>query len=124
MSVARQSAVLARPKLVTGHGAVGTEYQAPATRQQRDQTSYGEANRLEIGIDICVIEFEVTDHRDVRQILQKLRGLVEERTVVFIALDNEVAPLPQSVARVEIAGQPADQKTRITPPVGQHPAHQ
>ena len=54
--------------------------------------------------------------RDVGQILQELRGLVEEGAVVFVAFDDEVAAVPDPVARsllAEVARDPADQHARI-----------
>jgi hypothetical protein len=39
-----------------------------------------------------VIELDVVDDGDVRQVLEELRGLVEEGAVVLVALDDEVAP--------------------------------
>ena len=38
-----------------------------------------------------MVELDVADDRDVRQVFQELRGLVEERAVVFVAFDDEVA---------------------------------
>ena len=43
------------------------------------------------------------DDGDVGQVLQELRGLVEERAVVLVALDDEVAAVAQAIARAVVA---------------------
>ena len=71
--------------------AVGAEEQQSAARDQIDQPTKCQRHRLDIGIDIRVIELDVVDDRDVRQILQELGGLVEEGAVVLVAFDDKVA---------------------------------
>ena len=60
----------------------GTRFDQPAERQQ---------HRVEVGVDVGVIELDVVDDGDVGQVLEELRRLVEERAVVLVALDDEVA---------------------------------
>ena len=61
----------------------GTRFTSRAKRQP---------HRVEVRVDVGVVELDVVDHRDVGQVLQELRRLVEERAVVFVAFDDEVAP--------------------------------
>ena len=68
----------------------GTRLTRPPERQRHG---------VEVGVDVRVIELDVVDDGDVRQILQELRRLVEEGAVVLVALDDEVAPLADAVAR-------------------------
>ena len=78
-------------------------------------------------IDVRVIELDVVDDGDVGQVLQELRGLVEEGAVVLVALDDEVAALPDPVAGAvlaEIARDAADEHARIDAAVRQQPAGQ
>jgi 2-oxo-3-hexenedioate decarboxylase len=73
--------------------------------------SYPERFRVEIGVDVRVIELDVADHRNVRQILQELRGLVEVGAIVFVAFDHEGLALADPVAgavSTEIARDAAD----------------
>ena len=47
-----------------------------------------------------MVELDVVDDGDVGQILQELRGLVEEGAVVFVAFDDELAAAADPVAAV------------------------
>jgi hypothetical protein len=71
-----------------------------------------------------VIELDVVDDRDVRQVLQELRGLVEVRAVVLVAFDDEglaLADRDSSRRRAEVARDAADQHRRIAPGRRQQP---
>ena len=74
---------------------VGAEEQPPAARHQIDEAPERDAQRLHVGIDVRVVVLEVADDGDVRQVLQELRRLVEERAVVLVALDDESRPAPR-----------------------------
>ena len=74
-----------------------------------------------------MIELDVVDDGDVGQVLEELRGLVEERAVVLVALDDEVAALPDPIARAVLAEVPrdaADEHARIDAAVRQQPSGQ
>src|SRR5688572_4298234 len=74
-----------------------------------------------------MIELDVVDDGDVRQIFQKLRGLVEVRTVVLVAFDDEVLPSSQSIARsifTKITRDPPDENARIEAAVHEEPSGQ
>ena len=96
--------------------AVGAEQQQAAARHEVDEAAERQRHRVEVRIDVRVIELDVVDDGDVGQVLQELRRLVEERAVVLVALDHEVASLPDAVARpvlAEVAGDAADEHARI-----------
>ena len=80
-------------------GVVGAEEQQAAARHEVDETPERQRIGVEIGVDVGVIELDVVDDGDVRQVLQELRGLVEERAVVFVAFDDEVAAAADAIAR-------------------------
>ncbi len=91
------------------------------------EAAEGEHHRVEVGVDVRVIELDVVDHGDVGQVLQELGGLVEERAVVLVAFDDEVASLAEPIAGTvlaEIPGDAADQHARIDAAVRQQPAGQ
>src|SRR5262245_37785063 len=72
-----------------------------------------------------MIELDVVDDGNVGQVFEELCGLVEERTIVLVALDDEVSPLPQTITRAiftKIASDAADEHTGIGPAVCQHPS--
>ena len=79
--------------------AVGAQQQESVLRHEIRQPSKRQQHRIEIGVDVRVVELDVPDDRDVRQVLEELGRLVEERAVVLVALDHEVAALPDSIAR-------------------------
>ena len=125
-SVARQSADSARPNVSTGLTAnffsasgirrIGAEQQQARARHQIHQPAKRQSHGIEIGVNVCVIELDVIDDGDVREILQELRGLVEEGAVVLVAFDHEVAALAEPVARpflAEISRDAADKNARV-----------
>src|SRR5439155_15198403 len=72
-----------------------------------------------------MVELDVVDHGDVGQVLQELRRLVEERAVVLVAFDHEIAPAPHAVTRPllpEITSDAADEHGWIGAAVRQQPA--
>ena len=63
----------------------------PVPRHQVHEAPERQAARVEIRVDVRVVELDVADDGDVGQVLQELRGLVEEGAVVLVALDHELA---------------------------------
>ncbi len=87
----------------------------------------GEQHRIEIGVDVGMIELDVPDDRDVGEILEELGGLVEERAVVLVTLDHEVAALSDSIARAllpEIERDATNQQRRIERTAREQPCRQ
>src|SRR5439155_17828601 len=74
-------------------GAVDSRDDQARTRYDIDQPPERRADRIEIRVDVGVIEFNVLQQNDSGQVMKKLRSLVEECRVVFIAFDNEVRPI-------------------------------
>src|SRR3954452_19864534 len=108
-------------------GAVGADQQEPATRHQVHEPPERERHRVEVGVDVGVIEFDVADARDVREIFQELGGLVEKGAVVFVAFDDEVATMADPIAGsllTKVARDAADQHAGIGAAVRQQPARQ
>ena len=88
--------------------AVGAEQQQAAARHQVDEPPERQPHRVEVGVDVGVVELDVVDDGDVGQVLQELRRLVEEGAVVLVAFDDEVAALPDPIARPVLAEVPRD----------------
>ena len=74
-------------------------------RDEIDEPLERQPDRVKIGVDVGVVELDVPDNGDVGQVL--LRGLVKERAVVFIALDDELAAAADAIARIEVLGDAA-----------------
>jgi len=100
-------------------GIVCAQQQQPPARDQTDKPPERQPDRLEVRIDVGMIEFDVIHHDDVRQVLEKLGGLVEKRAVVFIAFNDELRSVAESIAGAEVPGDPANHETRIAPTIGE-----
>ena len=109
-----------RPRLFVVHA---DEEQA-APRDQVHEPPERKPDRLQVRIDVGVVVLDVVDDGDVGQVLQELRGLVEERAVVLVPLDHEFPPAAHAIAAAEVVGDAADEHARIGAAVGQQPAGQ
>ena len=71
-------------------------------------------DRGDVGKDVGVVVFEVVEDRDRRPVVHELRALVEERGVVFVRFDDEIAcPSPEPRRHAEIPRHAADQEARL-----------
>ena len=77
---------------------VGTEQQKATARDEIHESLEREADGAQVGVDIRVIELDIADDGDVGQVFEELRGLVEERAVVLVALDDELAAAADSIS--------------------------
>ena len=78
-------------------------------------------DRFYVGIDVGVVEFDRSDDRGLRVVVDELWNLVEKRGVVLIAFDDEVFALSEPKALPEVLRHPADQQTRIALAAVQQP---
>ena len=72
-----------------------------------------------------MIELDVVDDGDVGQVFEEFGGLVEERAVVLVPLDHEIAALTDPVARsviAEVSRDAADEHAGIDTAMRQQPA--
>ena len=81
-------------------------------------------DRVEVFKDVRVIELEVVDDADFRQVMDKLAALVEKRGVIFIALDDEPLAACEPGALAEIVRDAADEVAWIQSVVLEHPGQQ
>ena len=109
-----------------GHrvGVIGPEEEEATARDEIDEPLERQPDRVKIRVDVGVVELDVPDNGDVGQAFEELRGLVKERAVVFIALDDELAAAADAIARIEVLGDAAHEHTRVGAAVGQQPARQ
>ena len=63
-------------------------------------------DRGEIFKNVRVIEFQVVDDRDLRQVMDELAALVEKRGVIFVALDDEPFAVREARALAKLFGMP------------------
>jgi hypothetical protein len=110
-----------------GTFAVGAQQQQAPARDQVHETPERQRYRLDVGVNVGVIELDVVDDADVREVLEELRSLVEECAVVLIPFDDEVAAVAEPVARTacaQIPGDAADEDARIGAGVREDPSRQ
>ena len=105
-------------------GVVGAEKQQAAAGHQVHEALERHADRREVGIDIRVIELDVVDDGDVRQVFQELGGLVEECAVVLVPFDHELPAAADAIAALEVLGNAADEHARVGAAVRQQPPRQ
>ena len=103
---------------------VAVAQQQAVARNQPDEMREGFFDRVQIFKNVRVIEFEVVDDGDFRQVMDELAALVEKRRVVFVALDDEPFAVGEPRALAEIVRNAADEIARIQPIVLEHPRQQ
>jgi hypothetical protein len=94
-------------------GALDSRHQQAPPGDHAQQAYEGVLHRGQVRIDVRVIELQVADDRDVRQVVHELGPLVEEGAVVLVAFHHEVRPPPSPVAPSEVVGDPPDQERGI-----------
>src|SRR5207237_9333019 len=74
------------------------------------QAAEGELDRVEVRVDVRVVELDVADDGDLWQVVHELRPLVEVGRVVLVALDDEVVALGRAEAGAEVLHDAADEE--------------
>src|SRR5262245_41870307 len=82
-------------------GIVGAQQQQAAPWNEVDEAAERQPDRVEVRVDVGMVVLDVADDRDVRQILEELRRLVEERAVVLVAFDDELTAASDAETAVE-----------------------
>src|SRR5882724_3705722 len=100
---------------------VPTNDQLSGARHQIHQTTKREFHGVEIFVDVGVIEFDVVDDRDLRQVVHELRTFIEVSGVVFVAFDDEVITAGDAKTHAKVLHDPADEKRRIHACLIDHP---
>ena len=80
--------------------------------------------RLEVLVDVGVIEFQVVQHEGPRPVVHELGALVEEGRVVFVGFDDEVAAAAEARGHAEVGRNAADQETRLEAGAFEDPGEQ
>src|SRR5882762_6323228 len=99
-----------------GNALAGIERDDPASPwYQVHEPLERRLDRIQILVDISVIEFHRGQDDRIGEIVEEFRPLVEERGVVLVPFKDEVFPLPKREARPEIFSNSADQKRWLLP---------
>src|SRR5437870_13614386 len=89
---------------------VPTGDQLSLARHQSHQATKRELHGVEIFVDVRMIEFNVIDDCDLRQVMHELRALIEVGGVVFVAFNDEVIAAGDAKTHAKILYYPADEK--------------
>src|SRR5258706_12972147 len=91
------------------------------TGHQVHQAAKRQFYRVEILVNICVIEFDIVDDRQLRQVVHELWPFVEISRVVFVAFDDEVIAVSYVKARAEVLHDSAHHERWIKASLIHHP---
>ena len=103
---------------------VAVAQQQAIARNQADEMRERFFDGVQIFKNVRVIEFEVVDDGDFRQVMDELAALVEKRRVIFVALDDEPFAVREPRALAEVVRNAADEIARIQPVMLEHPREQ
>src|SRR4029453_1283474 len=81
----------------------------------------GNFHRRQIVINIGMVKLDIAYDRDLRQVVHKLRTLVEICRVVFVAFNDEVIASSNSKTYAEVLGDAANQENWVKAALIQHP---
>src|SRR5271170_1046840 len=98
--------------------------QQAVSRHEPDELRKTLLDGVEIFKNVRVIEFQIVDDGNFRQVMDELAALVEKRRVVFVALDDEPLAVRETRALRKIIRDAADEKTRIQTVVLENPRQQ
>ena len=117
-----------RKELLTKRGyhfahwpTVPANNQTTIARHQIHQATKREFHCFQIFVDVRVIEFDVVDDRDLRQVMHELRSFIEVSGVVFVAFDDEVITAGHAKTQAKVLHDPADKKRGIQARLIHHP---
>src|SRR5215467_10807925 len=79
-------------------------------RHQVDQTLEGDLYRIQIFVNVGMIEFHGGENNGLGKIMEKLGAFIEESSIVFVALQNEMFSLLQGKAAAKIFRNASNQK--------------
>src|SRR4030095_6882591 len=103
---------------------VAVEHYHAILRHDIDQPTEAQFYRREILENVGVVELDVVDHEQFRQVVDELRALVEKGAGILVALDHKMLRVVKERALAEIARQTADDITRLQFAHGQHPGQE
>ena len=89
-----------------------------ASRNEIDEAFEGCFDGFEVGVDVSVVELNVREDERSGKVVEELGALVKERSVVLVALEDEVARGAELEARSEVLRDAADEERRLKRGIG------
>src|ERR1043166_6008131 len=94
----------------------------PAVRRDKiHEATKREFHCIKVAIDISVIEFDVVDDREFRQVVHELWTFVEVSGVVLVGFDDEIVTVTHTKTAAEILRDAADEKCGSKSTLIHHP---
>src|ERR1051326_1362961 len=109
---------------LTHRRTVPSDNQLSFAGDEIHQTAKRQLDRVEVLVDVCVIEFDIVDDCDLRQVMHELRAFIEISRVVFVTLDDEVIAFSDAKADAKILDYATDEKRRVQSGLVDHPGGQ
>ena len=100
-------------KHLTDDRRINSRDQPAAARHKIHQAGKFPLDVVYVVVNIRVVEFDIIDYCDLRQVVHKFRLLVEICRVVLIAFDHKEVGICHAKARIKVLHDPADQKTWV-----------
>ncbi len=88
-------------------------HDAPPAWDKINEPLEGSLDGIKIGIDVGVVELDMSENQRVRKVVQELGAFVEESRIVLVALHDESARGAQVKAGSEVLRDAADQERRL-----------
>src|SRR5262249_37072866 len=82
-------------------------------RNKVDHTLESDQDRIQVFVNIGVVEFHRGQNHCLRKIMEEFGALIEEGSIVFVAFQNEMFPLLQGEATAKVFGDTSNQKRRV-----------
>src|SRR5437764_13446003 len=92
---------------------IPTDNQLSIAGDEIHQTTERQLYRIEALVNICMVEFDIIDNRDLRQVVHELRAFIEVGRVVLVAFDDEVIAVGDAKADAEVLHYAAHKECRI-----------
>ena len=105
-------------------GLVAVGEQQAVARHEADELGEGLLHRGHVRKNVGVVQLQVVHNRDLGQVVDEFAALVEERGVVFVALDDEPLAVREPRARAQVARNASNQVAGIQPRALEHPCEQ
>ena len=113
-----------RSNYVAHWQTVPADNQSTVAWHQVHQTPKRELYRIEILVDVRMIEFDVVDNRDFREVVHELRAFIKIGRVVFVAFDDEVVAVGHAKTDPKVLHYSAHQERRIQSGLIDYPGRQ
>src|SRR5205814_9856630 len=109
----REQLLTKRSDDLANRRTIPTDNQLSIAGDEIHQTTERQLYRIEVLVNIRMVEFDIIDNRDLRQVVHELRAFIEVSRVVLVAFDDEVIAVGDAKADAEVLHYAAHKECRI-----------